>query len=256
MAIICEETTESGHVCGRCGGVIPKKPPGMRGRYRKVCISCVESEMAAQRPPKVCPRCGGSFLPRMGRHQFCSQLCERQASHERRRSSNKPYQPCTGKCFHCQRLLEGRQRRFCDRVCSRRERHRIEPLVETTCTECGVLFTPRAHASGGPNRFCSKACCDRHRWDKWSATRYAKVGSARRVSATKVFQRDGWRCQLCGVKVRRLKGRRFDDRSPHLDHIIPLRAGGEHSYLNVQCLCRKCNLSKGSKALGQLRLFG
>ena len=33
----------------------------------------------------------------------------------------------------------------------------------------------------------------------------------------------------------------------HLDHIIPLAAGGEHSDKNVQLLCPLCNLSKSAK---------
>lgn len=33
----------------------------------------------------------------------------------------------------------------------------------------------------------------------------------------------------------------------HLDHIIPLARGGEHSVMNVQLLCPPCNLSKNAK---------
>jgi hypothetical protein len=33
----------------------------------------------------------------------------------------------------------------------------------------------------------------------------------------------------------------------HLDHVVPLAAGGTHTWNNVQTSCAACNLAKGSK---------
>jgi 5-methylcytosine-specific restriction endonuclease McrA len=44
------------------------------------------------------------------------------------------------------------------------------------------------------------------------------------------------------------------DRAPELDHILPLAAGGDHTFDNVACACRKCNQAKGALPLGQIRL--
>lgn len=33
----------------------------------------------------------------------------------------------------------------------------------------------------------------------------------------------------------------------HKDHIVPLKAGGTNDILNIQLLCKPCNLSKGAK---------
>lgn len=78
------------------------------------------------------------------------------------------------------------------------------------------------------------------------------------VLAHTLFERDGWRCQLCGRKVRQ------DVAFPHpmapvIDHIIPLSVGGTHEYRNVQTAHAACNNRKGNRVLGfgeQLRLIG
>ncbi len=47
------------------------------------------------------------------------------------------------------------------------------------------------------------------------------------------------KCMLCNIELN-LNYR-------HLDHIIPISKGGEHSINNVQWLCPPCNLSKSDK---------
>lgn len=74
------------------------------------------------------------------------------------------------------------------------------------------------------------------------------------VSSIRVFERDGWRCRICGTKTpQRLRGT-FKDNAPELDHVVPLSIGGGHTWSNVQCACRKCNIEKGARALGQIGL--
>lgn len=55
-----------------------------------------------------------------------------------------------------------------------------------------------------------------------------------------VFERDAGVCGICGKEVQ------SDDW--HLDHIIPLAAGGSHLYGNVQVSHPLCNLRKGARA--------
>ena len=66
-----------------------------------------------------------------------------------------------------------------------------------------------------------------------------------------VFERDGWRCQLCGARTPKERRGTYHDRAPELDHILPLSKGGEHSYANTQCACRRCNHGKGAEPMGQ-----
>ena len=71
--------------------------------------------------------------------------------------------------------------------------------------------------------------------------------TAEKVSRAAVYARDGGRCHLCGKKV--------SPKRWHLDHLIPLARGGEHSYRNVAVAHPKCNIRKGVKAKAQLRLL-
>ena len=41
-----------------------------------------------------------------------------------------------------------------------------------------------------------------------------------------------------------------------IDHLIPLAAGGEHSYLNVAAAHRACNCARGAHGAAQLALIG
>lgn len=77
---------------------------------------------------------------------------------------------------------------------------------------------------------------------------------ADRIDPLKVFARDKWTCHLCGIKTpERLRGT-YEPRAPELDHVVPLAAGGTHTWGNVKCSCRQCNGMKSDKAMGQLGL--
>lgn len=73
-----------------------------------------------------------------------------------------------------------------------------------------------------------------------------------------IFERDGWRCQLCGHKVRRT-AKVPHPKAPVLDHVLPLAAGGDDTPRNVQCAHFLCNSVKGDRVAGngeQMRLMG
>lgn len=54
-----------------------------------------------------------------------------------------------------------------------------------------------------------------------------------------VWDRDGGLCYLCGLLA--------DPDNWHLDHKVPVAAGGAHSYANVAVTHPACNLKKGAK---------
>ena len=85
--------------------------------------------------------------------------------------------------------------------------------------------------------------------DKLARRRARKRGATvvEKVSRVVVYERDAGKCHICVKKAPK--------RGWHLDHIIPLVRGGEHSYQNVAVACPKCNMRKQAKAGGQLRLI-
>jgi len=129
-------------------------------------------------------------------------------------------------------------------------------LKARSCKECNKTFTPEY---GNKRRhYCSDTCLFRNTRRRRRQKERALIRSVKveTVDAMRVFERDGWRCRLCGKKLKPKHRGTIKYNAPELDHIIPLSKGGEHSYRNTQCACRKCNAEKGAREFGQLRLFG
>ncbi len=89
-----------------------------------------------------------------------------------------------------------------------------------------------------------------HRWLKnhpeknanYVAKRRARIANApvvELIDRTVVYARDGGLCHLCRQPV--------PADAFHLDHVIPLVKGGEHSYRNVRVACPPCNARKGAR---------
>lgn len=235
---------------------------------------------------KVCAQCGAPFAPhtRHGdRQRCCSNECSRRWSHRHRPTVTRNCQHCgreftagPGKVY-CDRtcMIEGKRRRFGkpiegwlraeQRVITRwlrAERHwqrsvrrwlkAEQAWSPRHCLECGHKFTPQNRASA----YCCPTCRNRaHR-----TRRRARKANAftEQVWRRKVFERDDWRCQLCGKKTRPGKTAPHPE-APVLDHIVPLAVGGGHEYANIQTAHHRCNCVKsaGTGPRGdQLRLLG
>lgn len=87
-------------------------------------------------------------------------------------------------------------------------------------------------------------------------TRIAKVRRNKRRRARErcwetVAERDGYRCQNCGVGAIIVLGSdsepKLDTSHLTIDHIRPLADGGTNDLSNLQVLCRDCNLKKNRK---------
>lgn len=59
----------------------------------------------------------------------------------------------------------------------------------------------------------------------------------RKMTKVEIFNRDKYICQYCGCSSRELT----------LDHVMPRRRGGEHSWENVVSACIPCNRKKAGR---------
>lgn len=58
----------------------------------------------------------------------------------------------------------------------------------------------------------------------------------------RIIERDNYTCQICGNSTYNEPNLLLE-----VDHIIPISKGGKTIDSNLQCLCWKCNRSKGNK---------
>jgi len=85
---------------------------------------------------------------------------------------------------------------------------------------------------------------------------YKAGGGYRSLHFSKIAERDGLRCGICGEAVDMML-KVPDPMAPTLDHIVPLARGGSHSESNAQLAHFICNSTKGdgtSCRSGQLAL--
>lgn len=234
--------------------------------------------------PFVCQQCG-NLSQRYGAAKFCGDDCAAKWSAERRKlrpNVSGQHRLITKQCKACDRSFQVRSdndKFLCSETCQkdwRRIRKRVWftifkrpkvfriPPLPRTCRTC------RKVAVGYRKHFCSD-CADQafnirtriyrvkyiqrlKETGVWSAQRMLRKKRIRAVAdevvnPVVVLERDCWTCQICGEPTpRNLRGS-YDMRAPEVDHIIPISRGGRHSYSNVQCACRSCNLDKSNKII-------
>lgn len=215
----------------------------------------------------TCGFCRGVFTPKKsGRKSFCSRECafamkgriaaEVSALH-RFASRNM-----RGSCAVCAASIPSRRVYCSDRCAARMTLVRAlgcdRPIG---CRVCGAAF---CKVPGTWNRgFCSSECAEQHRAASRRGSRRAakarrraveRGAQAERIDPLRVFERDKWRCHICGrLTLKRLRGT-TDPRAPELDHVVSLADGGAHTWGNVACACRECNGLKGARSFGQIGL--
>lgn len=271
--------------CGGCGLALPEriKADGFPSKKQPSacsdkCKAMARRKRCGSHASRACACCGAVFSAPSKAAIYCSRACKvrawRAANPERLALYQAP-RLCAYYARHCVDCgkAEGRRRPWsrcdaCTRSVERRQSrewaqraaeaiHRAAGRVKL-CDECGAAFCPMyGYSMADLCDPCSQA----------RKTRYKRANRLRRkalqrgaqvetVDPIKVFERDKWRCHLCGGKTPRAKRGTYSDDAPELDHLLPLSQGGAHAYTNVACACRRCNAAKGATARGQLLLVG
>jgi hypothetical protein len=279
----CRSAKRYRHKCQECGGSFES-----RQRRAVVCSPACWAVRARRQQSargadhsRLCRRCGLVFTPPRSSDpgHYCSRACAaeakriypdekaaKRAEHARRRQRlGLPPVETDRRCEICGDEFHSSWARLtCSETCAA-EMAKRRAAGECTkdqrprpCKECGVTFAP---FYGDKRRIYCSATCSRRSTRRECGHKHRSRARARGVpyepiQPHKVFERDGWRCQVCGTKTpKRLRGT-LHSRAPELDHRIPLAMGGGHVWGNVQCTCRKCNAAKrGIRIVGQMPLF-
>lgn len=175
-----------------------------------------------------------------------------------------------GKAVTVNHLSAPPERRRC-RECQRADPKKL-PRV---CDLCGEQYTPVPKASGRPpQRWCSRSCA--RAWQNGARPPYqrnAVTGMPRKrqldrirrqrhretwdgVTDEQVFERDRWRCGICGKRI----GKSYSwphPRSKSIDHIVPLAEGGDDTAANKRAAHLLCNTARRDRGGNeQLALVG
>ena len=220
-----------------------------------------------------CSHCGDEFEPAKASSMYCSNRCkvaawkaanvDKHAANRRAEIEARPKYSAVvfNKCNACSKLFVSRRKRmYCCDACEPKTVWVSTAPKSKTCLSCGSQYVP-IFTGGSLSDYCGDKCrLVAHRATRriYHAKRKAMIRGAtvERVDPFAVFERDKWKCKLCGCKTPSARRGTYYDDAPELDHIVPLSVGGEHSYRNTQCACRKCNGLKSDKPMGQMLLIG
>lgn len=264
-----------------CGDAECTKAHKKAGKHRRAAgVFLMQQSHGIAKPVRKCKRCGNGPLTR-DQSEYCSRACAGADARELKRDFRgksvdariaiaiadffygwDSQRPRWTACEWCGSQIEktSYQRRFCDDKC----RYRYENPLPTACCDCGCEINSQ-HRN---QLLC--ITCKKKRIRRYRRKTRRLIGNYRRrcrhygvpydpeVTRRKVLERDGYVCQLCGVKCLRhfttVNGTP-DCLSPTIDHIVALSMGQlGHTWDNVQCACWQCNVAKGAKSRGQLRL--
>jgi 5-methylcytosine-specific restriction endonuclease McrA len=163
-------------------------------------------------------------------------------------------------CKTCGKMIGESSRAYCSVECWQQHE------VEMPCRKCGG---PSIAKAGRKSAVCV-SCKERARrvTNSLAKQRYgrnhrqrARYHGVKHVAfpVRSIYERDGYKCQLCGDKTLlkvtyRKRDTKIHPRSPTIDHIVPMCKGGNHEPANCQTACFICNSRKSGKGGGQTRL--
>lgn len=148
----------------------------------------------------------------------------------------RPDVPCSGTCGRL--LWRGTGSRSVP-LCVECRANRRASVYNPCCIDCGkpnTLISLRCKSCAGMVREGVEAELNRLRRGRYRITR------AKRLA---IYERDEWRCKLCGDPVR-LDVHHNHREAPTLDHITPRLHGGDDEEDNLRLAHRHCNSRRGA----------
>lgn|GEM_PF-833463 len=221
-----------------------------RRQRSKFNFNCEHCGKAFHRVP------GGHNIENGSRTRWCSMRCKMDATVKRREDNRvQPFSKYFARfCAECEKPFAALAEKVL--ICKECKRRRTL-VIRAPCEQCGGPITGRG------KKFCSKKCyrLSPNFIDGRASAR--KAGKLKRRGAVVtnfnpivVLERDGWRCQICGVSTPKSRRGTNHHNAPEIDHVRPISRGGEHSMENTQCACRACNgLKSDVLVIGQIGLF-
>lgn len=159
-----------------------------------------------------CGACGKPFRVRRGRKE-CSDECAFSTDAATLLSLAAPKASVMGKAAVCKECHKPyavqygvKLRDYCSHECQAKRSHRIHRALNKALS-----------------RGCTVTEC---------------------VDPRDVFERDGYRCWICGGET---SGKVPDAKAPTLDHVTPVSEGGSHTMDNLRCAHFRCNWERWYK---------
>jgi predicted nucleic acid-binding Zn ribbon protein len=245
-----------------------------------------------------CANCGGEIVNKKPGRKYCSRRCLDYAKHRKWTETNPDGKAASRRrkklkarerrleehagtfspvsfptCWHCGQRFTARD--HAADTCAACLASWAWVLIHA-CKDCGAdILSVRDTGAHRPPDYCDPCGAKRQKLtrqkvrkerrakglDERSIKRRCKffgVEYDKAVTPLAVFERDKWKCHLCGCRVHKSKRKGPNDpRAAQLDHIIPLanRTVG-HTWENVRTACRECNMRKRDTPRGQLILIG
>ena len=251
------------HICPRCGTSFQRA----RYSHRVYCsITCAakarEARRHAHQRARSCERCDAPrargalcnrhrLRRRMGIPDCDVRGCQKTGRREDRLCVLHRPQPAppSRSCRVCGQAIAAR-RQYCAACLPPTYGYTPRPATPRPCAGCGIEIVKRC---GRRDRsFCEPCRIIQYRavHDAAKARRRAQMTDTRSepVQRMRVFDRDQWCCRLCGDPVDR-SARVPNHHAPTLDHIVPLSAGGAHTYANIQTAHFICNSLRGARPI-------
>lgn len=203
--------------------------------------------------------------------QYCAKTVTRKAQrYEFGKYCSRPCAYAGRAITRAAKAAEEKARKRVEQAQRKAERDEARAAAQKAKEEAGpVMSKGHCHACCGEfirevkgQRFCDDNCRIDHavirrqltRQSEWfkkrrrvdKAKRRARDIGAHRIDPIAVFERDEWKCYICHVPTPSTLRGSYEPNAPELEHIVSLSDGGTHTWDNVACSCRACNMAKGS----------